>query len=176
MPAEQIEIRRLTAEDAHAYYGLRLEALEREPLAFSESVEEHRGITTETIAQRLGSNQESADSFVLGAFTEDLFVGMAGFARFTGPKRQHKALIWGVYVKPEWRRKGIAQVLLSEIVERAKAIPGVEHILLSVATAGIAAKQLYESQGFEDYGREPRTLKIGDRCVDEDLMILRLVR
>lgn len=176
MPAEQIEIRRLTAEDAHAYYGLRLEALEREPLAFSESVDEHHAITVESIAQRLGSNQESAESFVLGAFTDDLFVGMAGFARFTGPKKQHKALIWGVYVKPEWRRKGIAQVLLSEIVDRAKAISGVEQILLSVATEATAAKKLYQSVGFEAYGCEPHTLKVGNRYVNEDLMILRLER
>lgn len=176
MPAEQIEIRRLTAVDAHVYEGLRLEALEREPLAFSESVEEHRAITIESIAQRLGANQENAESFVLGAFTEDLFVGMAGFARFTGPKKQHKALIWGVYVKPEWRRKGIARVLLSEIVNRAKAIPGVEQILLSVAAEQTAAKKLYESLGFETYGREPRTLKVEDRYVDEDLMILRFRR
>ena len=176
MPAEQIEIRRLTAVDAHACYGLRLEALEREPMAFSESVEEHRAITIESIAQRLGANQGNAESFVLGAFTDDLLVGMAGFARLNSPKKQHKALIWGVYVKTEWRRRGIGRLLLSEIVERAKATPGVEQILLSVATEQTAARKLYESLGFEVYGREPRTLKISDHYVDEDLMILRLVR
>jgi len=176
IPAEQIEIRRLTADDAHAYYGLRLEALEREPLAFSESIEEHRAITIESIAKRLGAKEDGAESLVLGAFTEDLVVGMAGFARFTGSKKHHKGLIWGVYVKPEWRRKGIARVLLSEIVERAKAIAGIEQILLSVATDQAAAKNLYQSLGFEVYGREPRTLKIGDRYVDEDLMVLRLTR
>jgi ribosomal protein S18 acetylase RimI-like enzyme len=175
-PAEQIEIRRLTAEDAQAYYGLRLEALEREPLAFGESSEEHRSITIESIGKRLGSNEEGAEALVLGAFTEDAFVGMAGLARFTGPKKRHKAMIWGVYVKPEWRRKGIARVLLTEIVERAKAIPGIEQITLSVATEQSAAKKLYESLGFQDYGREPRTLKVGDRYVDEDLMTLRIAR
>ena len=173
-PAEQIEIRRLTAEDAHAYYGLRLEALEREPGAFSESSEEHRRITIDSIAQKLGSNEEGAEALVLGAFTEDAFIGMAGFARFTGPKKRHKAMIWGVYVKAEWRRKGIARVLLSEILERAQSIPGLEQVFLSVNTEQTAAKKLYESLGFEVYGREPRTLKIGDDYVDEDLMVLRL--
>lgn len=81
-----------------------------------------------------------------------------------------------MYVKPDRRRKGVAQVLLSEIVERANAIPGVEQILLSVAAERIAAKKLYQSLGFEVYGREPRTLKIDARYVDEDLMILRLTR
>jgi len=175
-PAAQIEIRRLTAEDAHAYYGLRLEALEREPLAFAESSEEHRGITIESMGKRLGSSEEGAEALVLGAFTEDAFVGMAGLARFTGPKKRHKAMIWGVYVKPEWRRKGIGRVLLTEILERAKAIPGIEQIMLTVAVEQIAAKKLYESLGFEVYGREPRTLKVGDRYVDEDLMVLPIAR
>lgn len=172
-PAEQIEIRRLTAEDAHAYYGLRLEALEHEPLAFNESSEEHRAITIDSIAEKLGSG-ESSDSFVLGAFTEDQFIGMVGFARFTGVKKQHRAVVWGVYVKPEWRRKGIARVLLSETIERAKAIAGIEQVVLSVATEYAPARKLYESLGFQAYGRDPRTLKVNDRYVDEDLMILQL--
>ncbi|HTZ94821.1 MAG TPA: N-acetyltransferase [Terriglobales bacterium] len=170
-PAEQIEIRRLTAEDAHAYYGLRLEALEHEPLAFNESSEEHRAITIETIEQKLGSG-EDVDSFVLGAFTEDLFIGMVGFGRLSGDKKRHRAVIWGVYVKPEWRRKGIARVLLSETLERAKAVPGIEQVVLSVGTDQTAARKLYESLAFEVYGRDARTLKVADRYVDEDLMIL----
>lgn len=173
-PAEQIEIRRVTAEDAHAYYGLRLEALEREPLAFTESYEEHRDATIDSIAEKLGTHDE--DSLVMGAFTEDAFVGMAGLARMTGPKRRHKAIIWGVYVKAEWRGKGIARVLLAELIERAKTMPGVEQIMLSVGAEQAAAKKLYESLGFEVYGREPHTLKVGSQYVDEDLMALRLAR
>jgi ribosomal protein S18 acetylase RimI-like enzyme len=156
-PAEQIEIRRLTAEDAHAYYGLRLEALEREPLAFTESSEEHRGITIESIAQKLGSNDEGNESLVMGAFTEDAFVGMAGFARYAGPKTRHKGVIWGVYVKAEWRGKGIARVLLSEVLERARALPGLEQVLLAVNAERPATRKLYESLGFVVYGQEPRT-------------------
>lgn len=173
-PAEQIEIRRLTAEDAHAYYGLRLEALEREPLAFDESPQEHRAITIESIGHKLGSSEDGGESFVLGAFTEDRFIGMVGFGRVTGDRKRHRGVVWGVYVKPEWRGKGIARVLLSETIERAKAIPGIEQLVLGVRTDQTAARKLYESLGFEVYGRDPHTLKVNDLYVDEDLMILRL--
>ena len=175
MANEQIEVRRLTRDDAQVFYRLRLEALEREPQAFSASPQEHRTLTSDAIAKRLGSDPEDR-SFVLGASCEDRFIGMAGFFQEEGPKNRHKGRIWGVYVTPDWRRKGVARVLLSEIIRRAHDRPELEQITLSVATSQTAAKQLYESLGFEVYGREPHAIKNGDSYVDEDLMVLRLQR
>lgn len=172
-PAEQIEIRRLTSEDASAFYSLRLEALEQEPEAFSSSPEEHRALTQAAIAHRLGSNPEQR-SFILAAFIHDAPVAMAGFFHEDGPKTKHRGRIWGVYVSQQWRRKGIARVLLTEIIRRAKALPELEQITLAVASTQNAARQLYLSLGFEIYGRDPHAMKVGDSYLDEDLMLLRL--
>jgi ribosomal protein S18 acetylase RimI-like enzyme len=174
-PPVQIEIRRLTENDAQDFYLLRLEALEREPQAFSSSPEEHRTMTLEKIAKRLGVAAGDRN-FVLGAIANDRLVGMAGFYQEDGAKNHHKGRIWGVYVTQEWRGKGIARVLLSEIIERARAKPEVEQLLLAVAGGQDPAKRLYQALGFEVYGREPRAIRIGDRYVDEDLMMLRLRR
>jgi len=169
----QIEIRRLTHDDAQDFYLLRLEALEREPQAFSASPEEHRAMTVETIGKRLGAGSGDRN-FVLGAIADNHLVGMAGLYQEAGAKNLHKGRIWGVYVNQNWRRKGVARVLLSELIERARAKPELEQLLLAVATAQDAAKQLYESLGFQAYGREPRAIKVGSSYVDEDLMVLRL--
>jgi ribosomal protein S18 acetylase RimI-like enzyme len=171
-PPVEIEIRRLTENDAQDFYLLRLEALEREPRAFSASPEEHRTMSVETIAKRLALAAGDRN-FVLGAIANDRLVGMAGFYQEEGAKNRHKGRIWGVYVNQDWRGKGIARVLLSEIIERARAKPEVEQLLLAVAVGQDSAKQLYESLGFEVYGREPRAIKLGDRYVDEELMVLR---
>lgn len=173
--AEQIEIRRLNRQDAQGFYRLRLEALEQEPHAFAESPDEHRQMTIELIL-KLGSDSAEASNIVLGACIDDLFIGMAGLSQYTAQKTRHKARIWGVYVKPEWRRKGVARVLISELLERARAIPGLEQIVLSVGTGQSAARQLYASLGFKAYGREERALRVGDNYVDEELMVLHLNR
>jgi ribosomal protein S18 acetylase RimI-like enzyme len=173
----EIEIRKLTRDDAHIFWRLRLEALEHDPRAFTESPEQHRKLSLEAVAERLGSDSgpDAKDhrDFVLGAFVDDHLVGMAGFFRHHGLKTQHKGHIWGVYVQAASRGKGIAHVLLSELLRRAQSLPGLGQVTLAVSTDQPAAQKLYSSLGFKSYGREARALKVDDTYTDEDLMVLR---
>ena len=168
-----MDVRVLTEADAEPFRRLRRERLDDSPRAFGESIGECESMTVAAVAERLGSS--SAGNFVVGAFTGGQLVGMAGFARNLREKSHHKGLIWGVYVRPEFRKQGVAQRLLKTLLERAKSQPGLEQVILTVAVDQTAAKRLYQSLGFEVFGHERHALKVDGGYVDEDHMVLWLL-
>ena len=165
-----VGIRLLTEADAADWWQLRHVALDAEPHSFVETPEEHLAKSVESTRDYFRSF--NADNFIVGAFDEGELAGMAGFYRQKHAKFQHKGHIWGVYVRGESRRKGIARQMLQEIVRRAGMSPGIEQITLTVAATQAAARELYLSLGFTTYGVEPRSLKIDGEHVDDELMVL----
>ena len=166
-----MEVRRLVESDAAELWRLRRQALEQEQSSFAESPEELFQVTVETYAQRLRGDN---DSFVFGAFRESKLEGMAGLFRESRLKRRHKGTVWGVYVAPEYRGRGIARAILTEVLKSARTIPDLKWIALSVTTEREPARRLYRSLGFRPWGVEPGALRIGDTLIDEEHMVLEL--
>jgi ribosomal protein S18 acetylase RimI-like enzyme len=165
-----MDLRLLKSDDAEAFWHLRLEALRNDPASFADSAEEHLETTVATTRERLSKN-DARSNFVVGMFEDGKLTATAGFYRYTHNKERHKGHIWGVYVGPESRGKGVATALMKEIVCRARELNGLEQITL-VASANLPAQRLYKALGFESYGIEPHSLKIGDDYVDDVLMVL----
>jgi ribosomal protein S18 acetylase RimI-like enzyme len=109
-----------------------------------------------------------------GAFLDGRLVGTATVVHEARAKARHKAWLVAVYVAPEARRRGVGRAVVGAALEQARAWDFVEQVHLGVAVVNESALRLYRSFGFEPYGREPRAIKLPDRYVDEDLMVLRL--
>jgi len=165
-----MKIRILQASDAHPYQQLRLSGLQNDPDAFGSTYDREVLFSLETIADRI---RPKDDKIVLGAFADqDELVGIVAFVRDSSLKTAHKGNIYGMYVSPEHRNRGVGKLLLQELLARAQAHDGLEQINLTVVSTNAAAKRLYQSVGFATYGIERNALKFNDRYFDEDLMTI----
>ncbi|SFJ69515.1 GNAT family N-acetyltransferase [Thermoflavimicrobium dichotomicum] len=163
-----MKIRILSLEDAEKYWQLRLRALKDHPDAFSASFEDSVKMPLEEVKKRLVKTE---NRFILGAFDDsERLIGMLGFFRETSIKLKHKGKVWGMYVIPEERGKGIGKALLNDIIHKARLIKDLEQIQLSVNTANVAARKLYISFGFQPFGLERKSLKINNQYFDEEHM------
>lgn len=120
------------------------------------------------------SDSGQGENFVMGVFVDGQLVGMTGFFRRVEEKTRHRGVISGVYVKPDFRRQGIAHALMSAVISRAPSHAGLEQITLAVSSERPPAKALYASLGFTSCQLEPRALRVGDKYVDEEWMMLKI--
>jgi RimJ/RimL family protein N-acetyltransferase len=164
-------VRKLDSDDAAAWASLRQEALKAHPLAFGATIPEDPKTLVEYFLARLTSSEESA---VFGAFIGDSLIGIVGIRRNPGDKERHKALIWGMYVTTGSRRKGVGEMLLRTAILQARSWAGVEQAQLAVSEVAEGARRLYEKNGFQEWGREPRALCWEGRWADESHMVLDL--
>lgn len=162
-----IAIRTFRPEDAAALMALRVEALAAHPEAFGSSVAEELPGVPAWLAAHLDAGR------IYGAWDGGELAGMAGLWLEEAEKRRHRGGLWGMYVRAAWRRRGVGRMLVGHVLGRAAAA-GLEQVHLGVGAENRAAQALYAAFGFQAYGTEPRSLKLGDVYVDELLMACRL--
>lgn len=160
-------VRPLGREDVDAWRAIRLEALVDAPEAFGDSYEAAAARPIEQFRETV-----TGPFPPFGAFSGGALVGAAGFYVMRGPKMAHRGQLWGMYVAPAMRGRGVGRALIEAVVAHARS--RVEQIHLHVVTTNEAAYQLYRRMGFQPYGIEPRALLHDGRYYDETMMVLGL--
>jgi len=161
-------IRPLEERDVDAFIALRRRALEQAPLVFAASPEDDFVSSPQAVRDGIA---RAPDWIIFGAFDPELS-GTVGVMRDRHRKMLHKVHIWGMYVLPEKRRRGIASALLAAAIAHARSLSGISAIHLGVTSAGDDARRLYERAGFQVWGTQPDALRAGDRSVSEYHMVL----
>jgi RimJ/RimL family protein N-acetyltransferase len=162
MPKSQIHVRRLDQSEGHLYREIRLEALRLNPEAFGSTFEAEGIRPLEHFSERVRSCP------VFGAFCGAEIVGMAGFLGRAGTKDAHKGYLWGMYVRTDSRNAGVGRELAQAVIAYARE--NVEILQLDVVSENEAARRLYASLGFVEYGIERNALRQHGRYYDEVLM------
>ncbi len=163
-----MRIRELSVDDARAFQALRLAALRNCPSAFASSYEEENETPIAVVAERLAAK---SDRCVLGAWVESDLIGMLGLAREETHKLAHKAFIWGMYVAPHARRRGVGRQLVAHALSRAGSMTGVRQVNLGVNAANAEAIALYQPAGFTSFGVERGFMLLDGELHDEIHMV-----
>lgn len=165
-PDPAFQLRQLGAADAEAFRDLRLAGLVNAPTAFGASPAQEAALPIALLRARLADEPNA----VFGAFVGARLVGVAGFFMHDGDKARHRGQLWGVYVEPEARGRGIARQLVQAVIDHAR-----RHVTIleaAVAVGNNHAESLYSALGFETYARHPAALKVEGVFIDEFLLRL----
>jgi len=159
-----VTIRVLDVSDLPAFQQLRQQALTESPQSFVSTYEEESAIPSEVQRLRI---ERSQDRCIVGAFDEAALTGVAGIRRDEKRKLAHKAMLWGVYVVPQARGRGVGRSLIAEALKLAAGLPGVRTVYLGVNATNSRAIALYESFGFTTFGFEKGFMMLDGELHDE---------
>ena len=160
----------LTPDDTARYAEVRRAMLAESPRAFTADPASDPGCDAGAMATRLRGPGQAIVAAKLG----DEIVGAAGLARETRSKLAHRALLWGVWVRPEARGRGLGERIVSRAIDEARAWSGVRQVVLIVCTAQREAVALYRRLGFVEWGVEPDVVQVDGVFYDEMHMHLEL--
>jgi ribosomal protein S18 acetylase RimI-like enzyme len=160
-----IIVKRLNIDDVKRFKVIRLEMLLNEPSSFGSSFEEESAFDDLMWNNRL--KKKNVATF--GAFSKEELVGIVLGVINPRNKLMHIATLNSVYVKKEYRSRGIGKVLTKKTMEYLFN-KNVEIINLSVATTNKKAINLYESFGFNIYGEEKKAIKLDNKYINLYLM------
>jgi RimJ/RimL family protein N-acetyltransferase len=163
-----MQVRVLGIDDATAFQAIRLRGLQQYPSAFASSYEEESSTPVAVVAERLAAKEDSA---IFGAFEGEQLVGVVGLQREQMRKLAHKAFIWGMFVEPSVRKRGVGQQLVTHALSFAGKTLHVRQVNLGVNANNIAAIALYKSLGFEQFGFERGFLLVAGELHDEIQMV-----
>lgn len=151
-----MNIASLTAFDAPQYRALMLEAYDRAADAFTSTADERAAEPLSWWIERMAAPSGLSQSF--GAFDGRRLVGTVALEYSAKPKTRHSALVIGMYVQPDSRRRGAGVRLMHAAIAAARARPGILTLRLTVTEGNEPALRLYESVGFLAWGVEPMAI------------------
>jgi ribosomal protein S18 acetylase RimI-like enzyme len=174
-PGANVQIRPMLEPDLLAYKALRDAMLAAHPEAFTSDAETESQRDIASYRSRLAGGAGGSTLFTLLAVDGGRIIGALTCEREPRRNVQHLAHLVGMMVADTHRGLGIGRTLLTTALARLQVTPGLAQVTLTVTSTNRAAIGLYESHGFERYGRLPDAIRLPDgRRLDKDLMLRRL--
>ena len=140
----RISVRQLTEADWRIFSEIRLKALLSDPAAFGSNYALESKFSEAEWRRRLRGD----DSAVFMIFDDETPIGITGVAVDRDDPAKKTAFLWGSWLEPEFRRRGLSNLLYKTRIDWAKNHPGIERIVVSHRASNAASKHANQKHGF----------------------------
>jgi Acetyltransferases, including N-acetylases of ribosomal proteins len=118
---------------------------------------------------------DGPNSVAIVAECDGEIIGMIDFHGRTNRKRLNHVGFFGMAVYPKFRGDGVGAMLISAVLEWAKAHPTVRKVALSVFSTNTRAVNLYKRMGFVEEGRRIKEIQLSDGVFIDDLLMCKWI-
>jgi RimJ/RimL family protein N-acetyltransferase len=141
-----ISIRQLKEDDWREFSQVRLKALKTDPRVFGSNYEKESQFTEADWRDRL---QDTKDVAIFMLFAGETPIGITGVSVFRDDSTGKTALLWGSWLEPDFRGKGLSELMYRARIEWAKRHPNVNRIIVSHRASNTASKYANQKHGFK---------------------------
>jgi RimJ/RimL family protein N-acetyltransferase len=137
-------ISQLTENEWRQFSQIRLKALRTDPLVFGSNYQKE-SLYSEDEWRNLLRGENSA---IFMIYENGKPVGITGIAVDRNDPTYKTAIMWGSWLKPEVRRKGLSEMMYEARINWAKEHSMVEKIVVSHRAANLSSKAANQKHGF----------------------------
>jgi RimJ/RimL family protein N-acetyltransferase len=139
-----VSIRQLTENDWREFSQIRLKALQSDPNVFGSNYEMESQMTEAEWRMRF----HPIDAAIFLVFENDTPIGTACVAVDRDDPTKKVALFWGSWLAPQFRGKGLSELLYKARIKWAKQHPTVEKLIVSHRASNLSSKFANQKHGF----------------------------
>ncbi|MDC5696409.1 GNAT family N-acetyltransferase [Intrasporangium calvum] len=145
----RIHLHEVRPDDWEGHRDIRLEMLRDAPDAFWFTYAD------EAVYDEADWRERIEGAWLLHARDEQGTIGSAGLGSHWEPERATTATLFGLYVAPRARGRGVGEALVNAVLQEARRL-GKTEVVLEVGSHNVGALALYERCGFvRTGGTEP---------------------
>ncbi|MGC2235292.1 MAG: GNAT family N-acetyltransferase [Pyrinomonadaceae bacterium] len=139
-----ISIRQLAEKDWSELSQIRLKALQTDPKVFGSNYEKESKMTEDDWRGWL--QRDDAAIFML--FAGEKPIGMTGVSVWREDETKQTAILTASWLEPEFRGKGLSELMYRKRIDWAKAHPTIKRIIVSHRASNVASKFANQKHGF----------------------------
>lgn len=140
-----ISIRQIGKSEWEEFREIRLKALKSDPEVFGSHYEREVNKSKQDWKEWAGA--ENQGLFLI--YDDEYLIGMTGIFVPQDTVEKTKAVLWGSWLEPEYRRKGISDLMYKARIEWAKQKPELKRIEVSHRESNLASKYANQKHGFK---------------------------